>query len=163
MLPRPTNQGTCQASVHTYSHTHKYKQAHAALQCHAGVSEGRPRNIVQRVVGQPGADHWFSTNESAHPAPWVELHLPHNMRLLSLQHYTFTHGHHRSSYFRCAATPHHCYHLGRHLLSISLCIVVVLPPPCPRPSLSEALSPGTSPLLLPSHVSVRVCGSGGWG
>ncbi|DBB04806.1 TPA: hypothetical protein ACH3X3_010097 [Trebouxia sp. C0006] len=66
----------------------------------SGVSEGRPRNVVQGVVGQEAADHWFSTNESAHPAPWVELHLPHNMRLLSLQHYTFTHGHHRSSYFR---------------------------------------------------------------
>lgn len=92
--------------THTHSHTHTHicKQEHAVLQCHAGVSEGRPRNIVQGVVGQPGADHWFSTNESAHPAPWVELHLPHNMRLLSLQHYTFTHGHHRSSYFRCAAT-----------------------------------------------------------
>jgi len=51
---------------------------------------------------QEGPDRWFSTSESAHPAPWVELHLPHNVRLLSLQHYTFTHGHHRSSYFRWA-------------------------------------------------------------
>jgi len=53
---------------------------------------------------QEGPDRWFSTSESAHPAPWVELHLPHNVRLLSLQHYTFTHGHHRSSYFRWALT-----------------------------------------------------------
>ena len=49
---------------------------------------------------QGGPEHWFSTNETAHPAPWVELHLPRNVRLLTLQHYTFTHGHHRSSYFR---------------------------------------------------------------
>ncbi|DBB09190.1 TPA: Bardet-Biedl syndrome 5 protein, variant 4 [Trebouxia sp. C0006] len=65
----------------------------------SGVSEGRPRNVVLGSR-QEGPDRWFSTSESAHPAPWVELHLPHNVRLLSLQHYTFTHGHHRSSYFR---------------------------------------------------------------
>jgi len=73
----------------------------------AGVSEGRPRNVVLGSR-QEGPDRWFSTSESAHPAPWVELHLPHNVRLLSLQHYTFTHGHHRSSYFRWASNtlPH---------------------------------------------------------
>ncbi|KAL0035198.1 hypothetical protein WJX79_005676 [Trebouxia sp. C0005] len=65
----------------------------------SGVSEGRPRNVVLGSR-QEGPDRWFSTSESTHPAPWVELHLPHNVRLLSLQHYTFTHGHHRSSYFR---------------------------------------------------------------
>ncbi|KAL0025169.1 hypothetical protein WJX77_004596 [Trebouxia sp. C0004] len=65
----------------------------------SGVSEGRPRNVVLGSR-QEGPDRWFSTSESAHPAPWVELHLPQNVRLLSLQHYTFTHGHHRSSYFR---------------------------------------------------------------
>ena len=87
---------------------------------HAGVSEGRPRNVVQGVVGQQAAHHWFSTNESAHPAPWVELHLPYNVRLLNLQYYTFTHGHHRSSYFRSAATSHCCCHLGHHTISMSL-------------------------------------------
>lgn len=72
---------------------------------HAGVSEGRPRNVVQGGQQQQAEeDHWFSTNESVHPAPWVELHLPHNVRLLSLQHYTFSHGHHRSSYFRYSPT-----------------------------------------------------------
>ena len=99
------------------THTHMH---------HAGVSEGRPRNVVQGVVGQQGADHWFSTNESAHPAPWVELHLPHNVRLLSLQHYTFTHGHHRSSYFRYAPSLHCRYHLGHCTISISVCIVIHL-------------------------------------
>lgn len=67
------------------------------------MSEGRPRNVVLGSR-QEGPHRWFSTSESTHPAPWVELHLPHNVRLLSLQHYTFTHGHHRSSYFRWALT-----------------------------------------------------------
>ena len=47
-----------------------------------------------------GEDRWFSTSETAHPVPWIELHLPCNVALLSLQNYTFTHGHHRSSYYR---------------------------------------------------------------
>lgn len=73
----------------------------------AGVSEGRPRNVVAGSGEGPGRDgdaRWFSTSESAHPAPWIELHLPCNVTLLRLQNYTFTHGHHRSSYFRSACT-----------------------------------------------------------
>lgn len=65
---------------------------------HAGVSEGRPRSVV--AGSGEGEDRWFCTTESAHPAPWIELHLPCNVTLLSLQNYTFTHGHHRSSYYR---------------------------------------------------------------
>lgn len=78
-----------------------------------GVSEGRPRNVVLGGRGNTVADdveeRWFSTSESAHPAPWVELHLPDNVCLLSLDHYTFTHGHHRSSYFRQAQNTGTCH------------------------------------------------------
>ena len=91
------------------------------LQCCVGVSEGRPRNVVQGGQGQQAADHWFSTNESAHPAPWVELHLPHNVRLLSLQHYTFTHGHHRSSYFRYCCSLSCPHALQKTLLWVCSC------------------------------------------
>jgi hypothetical protein len=61
------------------------------------VLEGRPRHVLSC---DPEA--YFSTNDSEHPqaSPWVEVHLPANATLLSLTHYTFTHGHHRASYYR---------------------------------------------------------------
>ncbi|KAK9820583.1 hypothetical protein WJX72_011925 [[Myrmecia] bisecta] len=61
----------------------------------SGISEGRAKNVLMGDVHS-----WFSTNDSQHPPPWIELHMPSNVTILTLDQYTFSHGHHRPSYWR---------------------------------------------------------------
>ena len=63
----------------------------------AGVSEGRPKHVL---MGANDDRIWFATNETQHPPPWIELHMPANVQLLSLREYSFHHGHSRPGYYR---------------------------------------------------------------
>jgi hypothetical protein len=65
------------------------------LFCVLGVSEGRPRNVLQSGEGV-----WFCTNETQAPAAWVELHLPPNVKLQYLRAYTFAHGYPKPHFYR---------------------------------------------------------------
>lgn len=103
--------------------------------------EGRPRNVLS---SDPTA--YFSTNDCEQLAPWMEVHMPPNVTLLSLSHYSFLHGHHRTSYYRC----------GVHSLGPSAwgCF---LPPLSSLPPSGSALTWMQAQLLLFLHRRLLRC------